>query len=87
MEWSQQKFKGTALLDPITNVALFHAAPSCKKFDACCAVTENHKDVVTLLPVAFALCTISDDEGAQMQAQRGLMNHPRTMRHPLPSIS
>jgi hypothetical protein len=34
LEWGQPKFKRTVLLDPATNVALFHRAPSYEKYEA-----------------------------------------------------
>jgi hypothetical protein len=53
LEWGQRKFKRTVLLDPATNVALFHTAPSYEKYEAYCTVIDNPNDEVAPPPVAF----------------------------------
>ena len=61
-QWSQQNFKRTVLLDPTSNMALFHTAPSYDEFEASCTIIVNHHDVVAPPLIAFELHPISDNK-------------------------
>jgi hypothetical protein len=65
LEWKQRKFKRTILLDPATNVALFHTAPDFKKFEAYCTIIDSQSDAIKPPPIAFQLHPVTDDEASE----------------------
>jgi hypothetical protein len=67
LEWQQRKYKRTILLDPATNVALFHTAPNYDKFETFCSVLQNPNDD----PVAYAIHPVSDDEASDDEDPEG----------------
>jgi hypothetical protein len=93
LEWKQWKFKHPILLDPSTNVALFHTAPAFEKFEACCTIIESQTDAMKPPPIAFTLHPVTDDEASEGMEEENnepledneasLTKHPRQQQTPL----
>jgi hypothetical protein len=67
LECQQRKYKHMILLDPATNVALFHTAPDYEEYEIFSSTLKNPNNE----PVAFAIHPISDDEVTDDEASEG----------------